>query len=111
MLQILGVRQLSVRDIVDLHILPAFQSDQALALSPLTAVSYLSLVVASGLLPEGHGGRKPSAGQLALLETLKQHAVLSTNKGLVKADTPYLHFHPSLLLTQHIKQKASIFVP
>lgn len=107
----LGVKHIGLQDIVDLHILPAFQSLEALAMDPLTAVSYLSLVVASGLLPESSCGRKPSSAQFSLMGTLRQDAVLVTNRGNVKANASNLHFPASLLDTRDGILKVCLVCP
>lgn len=105
--QVLGVKHISIQDIINLHILPAFKAEDALSMKPATAVSYLSLILCSGLLPPGTGG--PSSGMGGrqpehnpLMEVLKQHAVLATNQGLVRASTPFLHF-PGNLQLKHVR--------
>ena len=73
----LGVKSITFKDIINSHILPAFQSDQACQLPPRLLVSYMAFISLSGLLntskadaraPDTADGRK-------LLKQLQQCAV------------------------------------
>ena len=104
-IQVHGVKSITFVDVIERHILPAFQSAQACQLEPATLVSYMAFICLSGLLsttkfdakvPDNIDGRR-------LLTQLQRLAVICTNKGAVHiASSGPIHFPTSLGNQVHI---------
>lgn len=97
-LQVLGVKSITFLDIIDRHILPAFNSDQACQLSSNVLVSYLAFISLSGLLSTSKFDAAPDTAQgKKLLKQLQQSAIIWTNRGATKvANNEAIHFPVSL---------------
>ena len=97
-LQVLGMKSITFLDIIDRHILPAFNSDQACQLSPNVLVSYLAFISLSGLLSTSKFDAAPDTAQgKKLLKQLQQSAIIWTNRGAMKvANNEAIHFPVSL---------------
>lgn len=98
MLQVLGVKSITFKDIIDKHILPAFTSVQACQLPANTLVSYLAFISLSGLLSTSKfDAQSPdTAAGKRLLKELQQSAVICTNRGAMKAGSVPIYFPMSL---------------
>lgn len=98
-LQILGVRKVKFKDIIDRHIQPAFRSEQACQLPTAALVSYLAFISHSGLLSYAKFDAKmpDSVEGRQLVKQLQQCAVVCTNRGPVSiASGLAIHFPVSL---------------
>ena len=101
--QVLGIADLTCQDIINMHILPAFQARDAEQLSPAVLASYLAFIAHSGLLTSTRFDGTPDTPKgKELLGQLRQCAVICTSRGIVSLGhepLPAVHF-PAVLQNQ-----------
>lgn len=98
--QVLGIADLTCQDIINMHILPAFQAKDAVQLSPAVLTSYLAFIALSGLLTSSRpDGTPDTPKRKELLGQLQQCAVILTTRGNVslgQEPLPAIHFPAGL---------------